>query len=52
MDSDDDLFLSKCLDKAEKMRSDSDPLLFARPDGLPMAFENLDFDHKNSSIIH
>ena len=51
MDSDDDSYLSECLDQSVKKGQDGDPDLFARPDGLPMAFENLDFDYKISEMI-
>ena len=47
MDSDDDLHLLECLDQAER----SDPLLFTRPDGLPIAFDNLDSDKDTKEII-
>lgn len=49
MDSDDDLCLVESLDEAE--RRGSDILLFARPDGYPMAFVNLDHDFKTTEII-
>ena len=51
MDSDDDGYLYECLQQEEKMIGVGDPLLFTRPDGLPMAFENLDFDYTVKNII-
>ena len=51
MDSDDDGYLCECLQQEEKMIGVGDPLLFTRPDGLPMAFENLDFDYTVKNII-
>ena len=51
MDSDDDVYLCECLHQEEKMISVGDPILFTRPDGLPMAFENLDFDYTIKKLI-
>ena len=51
MDSDDDVYLCECLHQEEKMIGVGDPILFTRPDGLPMAFENLDFDYKIKNMI-
>ena len=51
MDSDDDVYLSECLYQEERKISDGDITLFARPDGLPMAFENLDFDYTLTQMI-
>ena len=48
MESDDDLYLLECLNQAER----SDLLLFTRPDGLPMAFDNLDSDEETKEIIY
>ena len=49
MESDDDLYLVEYLERAEEAKSDC--LLFARPDGLPMAFVDLDCDIKTSEKI-
>ena len=51
MDSDDDVYLCECLQQEEKKIIDRDPILFTRPDGLPMAFENLDFDYTIKKLI-
>ena len=51
MDSDDDVYLCECLHQEERKISDGDTILFARPDGLPMAFENLDFDYTIKHMI-
>ena len=51
MDSDDDVYLSECLYQEESKISDGDITLFSRPDGLPMAFENLDFDYTLTQLI-
>lgn len=51
MDSDDDGYLSEILEKAERNKSYIEPLLFARPDGLPMTFEILDFNFKIKQFI-
>ena len=51
MDSDDDVYLCECLHQEEKMIGVGDPILFTRPDGLPMAFENLDFDYTIKHMI-
>lgn len=50
MDSDDDMDLLEYLHEFE--RSGPDPLLFSRPDGLPMAFDNLDSDDYIKEIIN
>ena len=49
MESDDDLDLVECLERAED--AECDCLLFARPDGLPMAFVDLDCDNKTTEKI-
>ena len=51
MDSDDDMYLCECLHQEERMISVGDPILFTRPDRLPMAFENLDFDYTIKKLI-
>ena len=51
MDSDDDVYLCECLQQEEKKIIDGDPILFTRPDGLPMAFEDLDFDNTIKNMI-
>ena len=51
MDSDDDVYLCECLHQEERKISDGDTILFTRPDGLPMAFENLDFDYTIKHMI-
>ena len=49
MECDDDEWLVQCLEQAEE--GGVDPLLFTRPEGLPMVFENLDCDNKTKELI-